>query len=177
MNNSKNWVRVFIWSLSCAAGLALLGGCASMHGSGYLLDSSNGPDCNRGQRKETYEVIVNYLPDAEGDNCPHHVTFLKGDNGCTQAPKGELPPVCLCIGKKEKLKWVADQQVPPNGEFVVHFSPFQNGTFESEGGEIKPQKVVEIKKAPQRDFRIVYEYSITAGAECAVIDPPIIIRQ
>jgi hypothetical protein len=179
MNNIKKSAQLCFLSLLFATLIAVLGGCATEHYSGYQNVGSNGPDCKKANRKAVYTVVVNYAVNAEGISCPDSVSFLQGDNGCEDAPAtgNKYPPVCLCGSKNEQLAWVADQKVPPNTEFAIHFSPFQNGSFESEGGEVKPQRIVPIKKAPKMADRVIYEYSITAGAECKVIDPPVIIKQ
>ncbi|MDH3401002.1 MAG: hypothetical protein OEM03_08535 [Chromatiales bacterium] len=179
MNNIKKSAQACFYSLLFVTVTALFGGCATEHYVGYQNVGSNGPDCEKKGRKAVYTVVVNYAVNAEGISCPDSVTFLQGDNGCKDAPVtgNKYPPVCLCGSRDEGLAWVADQKVPPNTEFAIHFSPFQNGSFESNGGEVKPQKIVPVKMGPKIGDRVFYEYSITAGDACRVIDPPVIIKR
>ena len=179
MNNIKKSAQACFLSLLFVTLTAVLGGCATERYVGYQNVGSNGPDCKKKGRKAVYTVVVKYALNDDGVNCPYDVGFLQGDNGCEDAPKAgdKYPPVCLCVDKGEALEWFADQKIPPTTEFAIHFSPFQNGSFESKGGVVKSQKIVPVKKAPRMDDRIIYEYSITAGAECKVIDPPVIIKQ
>lgn len=179
MNKYRKSTWACFLSLLFVTFIAGLGGCATERYVGYHNVGSNGPDCDKTNRKPVYTVVVLYEKNGNGDSCPVDVSFLQGDNGCREAPVAgdKYPPVCLCVDKGEALEWVANTKVAPDNEFAIHFSPFKNGSFESDQGAVKPQKIVSIKKGPKTGDQMYFEYSITAGDACEVVDPPVIIKK
>lgn len=174
MNNFKKSAQVFCQSLLFSFVVTLLGACSKtvpVWPPGYI---SVAPDCVASGRGATYIVTVQYA-----NGCPVGVSFPDGNNGCFPGPvQGDpQPAVCVCAGRNERVGWQAGPDAPDGAQYTVHFSPFGHGSFTSHNnGEITAVPVPRFANVPGNSL-VAFKYSITAGAQCAVIDPPIIIRQ
>lgn len=132
------------------------------------------PNCADKGRPDTYIATVEYL-----NGCPVGVTFPDGNNGCYPGPvTGDpQPPVCACTGRNERVGWQAGPDAPDGAKYTVHFSPFAHGSFASNrNGATEVITVPGLAGVPGNSL-VTFKYSITAGAECAVLDPPFIIKQ
>jgi len=181
MSRSKKLVQAFCNSLFFSIGLLLIGGCASVtQNEAKSLAVSAVPDCSKAGRPETFTVLVYYeFDESKKIYCPARVGFDPGGSGCEKEADAsdKYPAACLCEGKNEGLAWKADRFDESYPEFAIHFSPFQHGSAESNRGEIRERKIVPLKKKPKQGKLVTFEYSITAGEVCDVIDPPVIIKQ
>ena len=184
MNNFKKLAGAVVSGFVLLFVMSLSGGCATKTstagsvGPGEGGSSSYDPKkvkCETHKGDEDYFVTVIY-----SENCPTSVSIASDKSGCEpEARVGEkYPPVCLCAGKNERVIWKADGDVPV---FTVHFSPFNKGSFvakkkSKDALEAESGKFESIGNVPP-DSVVVFKYSISAGPECPVLDPPFIIKQ
>lgn len=130
-------------------------------------------NCSKHQQDGEYAARVIF----EG-GCPAAVEFPGGHNGCFPGPVAgdPQPPVCLCIAKNEKVTWQAYSGDDSDAEFTVHFSPFEKGSFESKKGLAESGKLESLGKVPGNSL-VAFKYSISAGPDCTVLDPPFIVKK
>ena len=168
MNNIKKSAQAGFYSLLMFMILLVAGGIDSS-----FAEEPEPTDCDdRENRRDTYTALVVFA-----GSCPVGVTFAYGENGCdSPSIKNDLqPPVCVCADKNESVQWES-VGASPDVDFTVHFSPFGHGSVRSNNGRIPPQVVPRFGNRQSAD-RVVFKYSITAGDECPVLDPPFIIKQ
>jgi hypothetical protein len=171
----KNRTRTLACGVALGVFAVLLGGCApsaGMQERSWLRPER--PECDRPELNKNFEVLVNYKSE-----CPVSVSFpSEQGNNCNEKPKGDLPPVCLCAGKNQGLVWSAQDKGAEDPEFSIRFSPFRGGSLKMKhGGKTDAQKIDDTLSDFGPNGVLQFEYTITAGANCAIIDPPIIIKQ
>lgn len=196
MSNTNKTVWVYFFSLFSLAALGLASGCDSGKIEEINKELSNlnqmiaevqesqqvvsfekaqkvSVNCSKHKQDGEFTAQVNFE-----DGCPASVAFADGNNGCYPPPiDGDpQPPVCVCSTRNEKVKWEASPGVPDGREFTVHFSPFDKGSFESKDGVAESKKIEGIDKMPGNSL-VAFKYSISAGPDCAVLDPPFIVKK
>ena len=196
MSNFKKSAQVYFLSLFSLLVLPLAGGCdggkieeinqklsaldqlvAEVQESQQVVSFERAQlvsvKCSEHKQDGKFEARVIY----EG-GCPAAVEFPDGKNGCSQDPaEWDLqPPVCVCAAKNEKVVWKAYPDDFGGREFTVHFSPFDKGSFESKDGVAESKKIEGFDKMPGNSL-VAFKYSISAGPECAVLDPPFIVKK
>jgi hypothetical protein len=196
MNNIKKSAQACFLSLFSLMILSLAGGCEGgkieeinqkladldktieeVRDSQQVVSLEKGPgvsvNCSKHKQDEKFTARVIYEA-----GCPVAVEFPDGRNGCYPGPvEGDpQPPVCVCIGKNEKVVWKAYPDDFGGMEFTVHFSPFDKGSFESKDGEAESRKIEGFDKMPGNSL-VAFKYSISAGPDCTVLDPPFIIKK
>ncbi len=196
MNNSKKSAQGYFLSLFSLLALFLAGGCdggkieeinqklsdlnqmlVEVQDSQQVVTFERAQlvsiKCSEHKQDGQFEAWVIY----EGD-CPTAVEFPDGKNGCFERPEtgDPQPPVCVCAANNEKVVWKAYPEEFRNRQFTVHFSPFDNGSFESDNGVAESGSIVGFGNLPGNST-VAFKYSISAGPGCTVLDPPFIVKK